>query len=76
MGTPKKRHTRGRTGARRSHHALATIKLVKCQKCNSLILPHHMCATCGTYAGKEVLKIFSKAEKAKAKLDKKKKKLE
>ncbi|MBU3924725.1 50S ribosomal protein L32 [Patescibacteria group bacterium] len=76
MSTPKKRHTRGRTGARRSHHALGQIKLVKCEKCGTLILPHHMCATCGVYAGREVLKIVSKAEKAKAKADKHKKKNE
>jgi large subunit ribosomal protein L32 len=67
MGTPKQRHTRGRTGKRRSHHALGIVKLVKCPKCNSAILPHHMCKVCGTYSGKEVLKIVSKAEKAKAK---------
>lgn len=76
MSTPKKRHTRGRTGARRSNHALGKVKLVKCDKCGTLILPHHMCATCGTYAGKEILKIVSKAEKAKAKADKLKKKHE
>jgi len=76
MSTPKKRHTRGRTGARQSHHALKQIKLVKCAKCGALILPHHMCATCGTYAGREILKIVSKAEKAKAKADKRKKKSE
>lgn len=76
MGTPKQRHTRGRTRRRRSHHALMAIKLVKCAKCGSLILPHHMCATCGTYVGKEILKIVSKAEKAKAKADKHKKKHE
>ncbi|MBU4368758.1 50S ribosomal protein L32, partial [Patescibacteria group bacterium] len=65
-------HTRGRTGKRRSHHALGAIKLVKCPKCGSAILPHHMCAVCGTYAGKEVLKIISKAEKVKAKAVKRK----
>ncbi len=76
MSTPKKRHTRGRTGARQSHHALKAIKLIACKKCGTLILSHHMCATCGTYAGKEILKIVSKAEKAKAKADKHKKKNE
>lgn len=67
MGTPKQRHNRGRTGRRRSHHALGVIKLVKCPKCNSAILPHHMCKVCGTYAGRSVLVIVSKAEKAKTK---------
>lgn len=74
MGTPKQRHTRGRTRKRRSHSALGKIKLISCKKCGALILPHHMCATCGIYAGKEILKIVSKAEKAKAKSDKHKKK--
>lgn len=67
MGTPKQRHNPGRTGRRRSHHALGVIKLVKCPKCSSAILPHHMCKVCGTYAGKSVLVILSKAEKVKAK---------
>ncbi len=70
MGTPKQRHTKGRTGKRRSHHALKTVKLAKCAKCGTAVLPHHMCAVCGVYSGKEVLKIVSKAEKAKAKHDK------
>lgn len=70
MGTPKQRHTRGRTGKRRSHHALGAIRLVKCSKCGARVLPHHICGICGTYAGKEVLKIISKAEKAKEKAHK------
>lgn len=67
MGTPKQRHTRGRTRRRRSHHALGAVKLVKCSKCNSPVLPHHMCEVCGNYNGKTILTIISKAEKAKAK---------
>lgn len=67
MGTPKQRHTRGRTRRRRSHHALGAIRLVKCSKCGASVLPHHMCPVCGTYAGKSILTILSKAEKAKAK---------
>ncbi len=67
MGTPKQRHTRGRTGKRRSHHALGHLRLVNCAKCGSAVLPHHICMVCGTYAGKEMLKIVSRAEKAKEK---------
>lgn len=70
MGTPKQRHTKGRTGKRRSHHALKSIKLAKCAKCGSAVLPHYMCKVCGTYSGKEVMVIVSKAEKAKAKAKK------
>ncbi len=76
MGTPKHGHTRGRTGKRRSHHALKPTKFTKCAKCGVAVLPHHMCPTCGVYSGKEVLKIVSKAEKAKAKHDKHTKKHE
>lgn len=67
MGTPKKRHNRGRTGTRRSHHALQPVKLVKCAKCGTAIKSHHMCPVCGYYAGREVMAIVSKTEKAAAK---------
>lgn len=76
MGTPKHGHTRGRTGKRRSHHALKKIKLANCAKCGEAVLPHHMCLVCGTYAGREVIKILSKEEKIKAKKDKHMKKHE
>ncbi|NMA24223.1 MAG: 50S ribosomal protein L32, partial [Clostridiales bacterium] len=34
--------------------------LVKCSKCGEFRLPHRVCKACGTYKGREVIKIESK----------------
>ncbi len=56
------RHTSGHTRNRRSHHALKAKNLVVCKNCGAHIESHKMCASCGYYKGKAVLKI--KAKKA------------
>jgi len=65
MSVPKKKRTRGSKGRRASHHALKKIKTVLCKKCKRPKLPHVVCAFCGTYKDKEILK---------SKLDKKEEK--
>ncbi|MBI4692061.1 MAG: 50S ribosomal protein L32 [Candidatus Terrybacteria bacterium] len=68
------RHTRAHTRNRRSHHALKGAKLLKCKKCSEPVLPHIVCANCGTYKGREiidVLKKLSKKEKKEKELSKK-----
>ena len=52
---PKRKYAKSRQGKRRSHLHLTLPSLVACQRCHSLRLPHHVCPTCGTYAGREVL---------------------
>lgn len=64
MTIPKKRHTSSKVGRRRSHHALKKVALVNCPKCGKAIMPHRACSFCGTYDGKEVIKI-AKAKKSK-----------
>jgi len=54
-----KRHTRHSTGSRRAHDALKKVKLVVCSKCGKAVKPHYVCAFCGTYKGKEVIKVKS-----------------
>ncbi|MCR4330368.1 MAG: 50S ribosomal protein L32 [Patescibacteria group bacterium] len=65
------RHTRGHTGNRRSHHALAAPRLSLCGKCGEGHLRHTMCGNCGTYRGREVVDVLAqvnrKASRAKAK---------
>jgi len=39
---------------RRSHHGLASIKSIECSNCGELKRPHHVCAACGHYDGREV----------------------
>ncbi|MFC1598505.1 50S ribosomal protein L32 [Patescibacteria group bacterium] len=65
MSVPKKKRTRGSKKRRRSHLALSKIKTVLCSRCKRPKLPHQVCAFCGTYKDKELLK---------SKLDKKEEK--
>ncbi|PIT98602.1 MAG: 50S ribosomal protein L32 [Bdellovibrionales bacterium CG10_big_fil_rev_8_21_14_0_10_45_34] len=57
MPTPKKKHTRSRTGQRRAHDALQTPTRSTCSNCNGVMVPHRVCPTCGYYRGKQVLNV-------------------
>lgn len=65
MSVPKKRRTKSSAGKRRSHHSINKINLKKCPKCGQAIEPHKACLFCGSYKGREVIKIKSKDEKKK-----------
>ncbi|MCK5019784.1 MAG: 50S ribosomal protein L32, partial [Candidatus Peribacteraceae bacterium] len=65
--TVRMRHTRSHTRNRRSHHALKTPRLSKCDKCGALHLRHRMCTNCGFYKGREVIDVMSKILKKEAK---------
>jgi large subunit ribosomal protein L32 len=54
---PKRKTSRARAGKRLSHSALKPPALDYCPQCHSPKLPHHACPTCGTYNGREVIKI-------------------
>lgn len=56
------RHTRAHTGNRRSHHALATPALEKCE-CGAMHVRHRACPSCGRYRGRVVVDVAAKAEK-------------
>ncbi len=56
---PKRRHAKARQGERRSHLHLDAPAIEHCKQCNSVKLPHHVCPTCGTYDGREVIAIKS-----------------
>ncbi len=58
---PKRRYAKARQGLRRSHLALKPTDVDTCPQCHSPRLPHHVCPTCGTYRGRQVLEV--KAEK-------------
>ena len=57
MSVPKKRRTSSSVGRRRSHHALDKLSLNACTQCGKAVLPHKACTFCGTYKGKETIKI-------------------
>ncbi len=60
---PKKKTSVSRQGQRRSHLALKPTVLISCPQCHSPKLPHHVCPTCGTYNGREVIKIKTTPKK-------------
>ena len=55
MALPKRRTAKARQGERRSHLALTPPVLVNCPQCGSSRLPHRVCPTCGSYAGRQVI---------------------
>ncbi len=57
MALPKKKYPKSRQGKRRSHLARSIPQLVDCPQCHTPKLPHHVCPTCGTYAGRQVTEI-------------------
>jgi len=55
MAVPKKRTSRQRRDKRRATHTAGQPALRRCPRCHSPRLPHRVCPTCGTYAGREVI---------------------
>ena len=55
MAVPKKRQSSARRDKRRAHDAIAGPRLNQCPQCHSPRLPHRVCPTCGTYAGRQVV---------------------
>ncbi len=67
MGLPGHRRTSSDKRRRAAHFALKKLHLATCPKCKKKVRPYHACAFCGTYAGREVLKIKVKKDKVKEK---------
>ncbi len=65
MSVPARRKTSRKTKMGRSHQALKKIILNKCSKCGKAVKAHKVCDFCGTYKGKEAIKIKSKTKKEK-----------
>jgi len=56
---PKRRHSHGRTHRRRAQDALTRLNLVECPKCHNVMLPHRVCANCGSYRNAQVFEVES-----------------
>lgn len=54
---PKRKTARARQGERRSHLHLTAPNLTECPECHEKHLPHRVCPNCGTYRGRQVLKV-------------------
>ena len=62
-GVQTQRHTKGKRNRRRSHLALKKTFLAVCDKCDREVLPHHICAYCGYYNGREIIDVLAKLDK-------------
>lgn len=65
MSVPAKRRSSSEARRGRSHQNLKKANLAKCQKCNKAILSHQVCGFCGSYKGREAIKIKVKKVKNK-----------
>lgn len=58
MAVPKRKTSRSRTRHRKSQWLRAKKPtLARCSRCKSPLRPHTVCATCGYYAGRQVIAI-------------------
>ena len=57
MALPKRRHSKTRRDKSRTHHRLTVPQLVACSQCGTLRLPHRVCHQCGTYHGRQIIKV-------------------
>jgi large subunit ribosomal protein L32 len=55
MAVPQNRVTRSRRNMRRSHDALEGGNPNECASCGELKRPHHVCPSCGSYNGRDVI---------------------
>ncbi|HAH04346.1 MAG: 50S ribosomal protein L32 [Parcubacteria group bacterium GW2011_GWA2_43_17] len=56
MALQSQKRTKSSKKRRASHFALTKINLSQCSHCHQPVQPHHACANCGYYKGKEVIK--------------------
>ncbi|MCL2469644.1 MAG: 50S ribosomal protein L32 [Alphaproteobacteria bacterium] len=59
MAVPKRKTSKSVRNMRRSHHGLKATNVVECHNCGEMMRPHHICATCGHYDGRSVVKTQS-----------------
>ncbi len=56
MAVPFRKVSKTRGRKRRTHYKIVENATVKCPKCGEPVRPHRVCAKCGTYKNKEVVK--------------------
>ena len=55
MAVPKRRTSRAKRDKRRAHDAIGVSPRSVCPQCRAPKLPHRVCASCGSYRGREVV---------------------
>jgi large subunit ribosomal protein L32 len=61
---PKRKKSKSRHDQRLSHVAIIPTALVECPQCHTMKMPHRACPTCGTYNGRQIIKIKEKKKPA------------
>lgn len=61
MAVQQNKKSHSKKGMRRSHDRVALPTIVYCT-CGQPTLPHSVCASCGTYKGRQVLAIKTTEE--------------
>ncbi|MGX7347478.1 50S ribosomal protein L32 [Aerococcus vaginalis] len=54
MAVPKRKTSKQRKRLRRTHKKLTVPGMVQCSNCGEYVKPHHVCANCGFYDGRDV----------------------
>lgn len=65
MGLPGHRRTSGDKRRRLTHLAVQEGAMNHCPKCHKPVRPHRACAFCGTYRGRQVVKVKAVSKKSK-----------
>ena len=65
MAVPKKKTSKSRRDKRRANHdRIGSPAMSSCPDCGAPVVPHHACAECGTYRGRQVIEIEEETEAA------------
>ncbi len=67
MAVPKRKTSKSRRDMRSACKFIRTKNFAHCEKCNTAVLPHQMCGTCGFYKGRKVM--ATKADRAVARYE-------
>jgi large subunit ribosomal protein L32 len=57
MGVPKKRTSAQKRDSRRAHWKVTPPNVSNCSNCGEPVLAHHVCPSCGTYGGKQIVEV-------------------
>lgn len=57
MAVPKRRTSTTRKAKRRGHIKLTVPNMSACPNCGEMKRNHHVCTSCGHYAGKDALNL-------------------
>lgn len=56
MAVPRNRNSNAHKNTKRSHHAKVKKSFAVCSNCGAKKMAHTVCASCGMYRGKQMVK--------------------